>query len=119
MADDSKKGQELAEEKALLDDLSFANKAAAIEVRKLVAAEKLLAAARRTNADNTAELEANVKKLNEGLNATEKEINQQRLTVAKAEKSLELYNKRIDALASSAEGAAGAVDKVLGTNMSS
>ena len=119
MADDSKRAQDLAEEKALLDDLTFANEKAAIEVRKLVAAEKLLAAARRTNADNTAELEANVKKLNEGLSAVEKEINQQRLAVAKAEKSLELYNKRVDALASSAEGAAGAMDKMFGTNMSS
>ena len=119
MADDSRRAKELAEERALLDDLSFANKAAAIEVRKLVAAEKLLAAARRTNSDNTAELEANVTKLNKGLSATEKEINNQRLAVAKAEKSLELYNKRVDALASSAEGAAGAMDKMFGTGFSS
>ena len=119
MADDSKRAQDLAEEKALLSDLIELNEEAAKSVKKLEVAERKLSIARRTNATNTAELEKNVTKLNNGLSANAKEIQNQREAVKKAEESLELYNKRVDALASSAEGATGAMDKMFGTNMSS
>ena len=119
MADDSKKGQELAEEKALLTDLISLNKEAAKQVKELEAAERKLSIARRTNSGSTAKLELNVKNLNKSLTANAREIQNQREAVKKAEESLELYNKRIDALASSAEGATGAMDKLFGTNMSS
>ena len=119
MADDSKRAQDLAEEKALLSDLIELNEEAAKSVKTLEAAERKLSIARRTNATNTAELEKNVTKLNNGLSANAKEIQNQREVVKKAEESLELYNKRVDALADSAKGATGAMDKLFGSNMSS
>ena len=120
MAEDSSpKAKALAEEKALLNDLTEINKHAAKSVKELALAEKQLAIARRTNSASTEKLQQNVDKLRKGLDATSKEIENQRQAVIKAEESLELYNKRIDALASSAEGAAGGMDKLFGTNMSS
>ena len=109
----------LEEQKQLLQDLVELNKEEAKLLKQVEAAERKLTIARRTESAATAQLEQNLVNLRKQLNPLAQEMLAQRDAIKEAEKQLELYQKRIDALADVAEGATGVMDKLFDTSFSS